>query len=137
MIGRWLGVASLVGVAALGCTQPQADENSLRNSFAEQIATSSFVSNFAHEGDEFSFSGPDGEGGTVAWRVRIETSLVEPVDFNDDAPFTGRILSEWKKDGEVAQYLGNMTAIPKEFQDRGLAQECWANWIAAERRWDW
>ncbi len=137
MMSRWLGIASLVGAAALGCAQPQADEDSLRASFAEQIATSDFVDDFSQEGNELSFSGPDGEGGTAAWVVRIETSLVEPVEFDDEMPFTGRILSEWKKDGEVAQYLGNMTALPKPFLDRGLAQECWAFWIEADRRWSW
>jgi hypothetical protein len=144
MVSRWLGIASLVGAAALGCTEPQADEDilradedSLRASFAERIETSSFVEDFTHDGDELSFSGPDGEGGTAAWVVRIETSLVEPVELDDEMPFQGRILSEWKKDGEVAPFLGNMTAVPKAFQDRGLAQECWAFWIAAERRWDW
>ena len=137
MLGRWLWVAPLVGVVALGCAQAQADDETLRASFAERIATSSFVSDFVREGDELSFSGPDGEGGTAAWLVRIETSLVEPVEFNDANPFQGRILSEWRKDGEVAEYLGTMTALPREFQDRGVAQECWANWVEAERRWDW
>ena len=136
MSGRWQ-LGSLVAIAAVGCAQPQADEESLRNSFAEQIATSSFVSDFAREGDELSFSGPDGEGGTATWHVRIETSLVEPNEFDDANPFQGRILSEWQKDGEIVEYLGNMTALPKEFLDRGVAQECWAYWAGAERRWDW
>jgi len=137
MMNRWLQAVSLVGIAALGCAQAQADEESLRNSFAERIATSTFVSDFTREGAELRFSGPDGDGGTAAWLVRIETSLVEPNEFDDASPFVGRILSEWVKDGEVAEFLGNMTAIPREFQDRGLAQECWAYWVAADRAWDW
>ena len=28
-----------------------------------------------------------------------------------------------------------MTALPKEILDRGLGQECWANWLEDERRW--
>ena len=135
-MNRWLQAVSLVGIAALGCAQAQADEESLRNSFAERIATSTFVSDFTREGAELRFSGPDGDGGTAAWLVRIETSLVEPNEFDDASPFVGRILSEWVKDGEVAEFLGNMTAIPREFQDRGLAQECWAYWVAADRAWD-
>ena len=136
-MSRWLQMVSLVGLAALGCAQPQADEDSLRSSFSERIATSSFVSDFEREGDELRFSGPDGEGGTAAWIVRIETALVEPNEFDEASPFIGRILSEWVKDGKVAEFLGNMTAIPKEFQDRGLAQECWAYWIEANSAWDW
>ena len=136
-MNRWLQAVSLVGIAALGCAQTQADEESLRNSFAERIATSTFVSNFERDGAELRFSGPDGEGGTAAWVVRIETSLVELNELDDTSPLMGRILSEWEKDGDVAEFLGNMTAIPKEFLDRGLAQECWANWMEADRAWDW
>jgi len=35
------------------------------------------------------------------------------------------------------EYLGSMTALPQEFLDRGVGQECWAYWLAAEKRWDW
>jgi hypothetical protein len=124
MMNRWLQAVSLVGIAALGCAQTQADEESLR-------------SNFERDGAELRFSGPDGEGGTAAWVVRIETSLVELNELDDTSPLMGRILSEWEKDGDVAEFLGSMTAIPKEFLDRGLAQECWANWMEADRAWDW
>ena len=30
-----------------------------------------------------------------------------------------------------------VTALPQEFLDRGVGQECWAYWLAAEKRWDW
>jgi hypothetical protein len=137
MMNRWLQAVSLVGITALGCAQAQADEESLRNSFAERIASSAFVSDFERDGPELRFSGPDGEGNTTDWVVRIETSFVEPNEFDDASPFVGRILSEWEQDGDVAEFLGNMTAIPQEFLDRGLAQECWANWIEVNRAWDW
>ena len=52
-------------------------------------------------------------------------------------PFRERIASEWIADEEVVEYLGNMTALPQEFLDRGIGQECWAFWIEADRRWDW
>jgi len=140
MSGRWVGMASLLTMVWLvGCGGPdlEANDESLRDSFADRIASSSFVSDFSRNGDEMTFSGPDLEGGTIPWRVRIETSLVEPNEFDEARPFQGRILSEWYADGELVEYLGNMTALPSEFLDRGLAQECWANWIAAETRWDW
>lgn len=120
-----------------GCAQPQADDESLRGSFAERISTSDFVTNFSREDDDLSFSGPDGKGGSAEWRVRIETSLVEPTQFNEAMPYQGRVTSEWTANGELVEYLGNMTALPKEFLDRGVAQECWAYWVKAENRWDW
>lgn len=124
-------------VALSGCAQRQADDESLRDSFAERIATSEFVTDFERTGDELTFSGPDGDGGTAAWRVRIDTSLVEPNEFDPVMPFQGRITSEWYADGELVEYLGNMTALPREFLDRGLGQECWAYWVEAEQHWDW
>jgi hypothetical protein len=128
----------LIMVAVLaGCVRAQADDESLRDSFAERIATSRFVTEFARDGGELTFSGPDGVGGTAAWRVRIDTSLVEPNEFDDVMPYQGRITSEWQANGEVVEYLGTMTALPQEFLDRGLGQECWAYWVEAERRWDW
>ncbi len=136
----WLSSGLLMVMMALtGCAgaQAQADDESLRDSFAEQIETSSFVSEFSRVGDEITFSGPGREGGTVEWRVVIDTSLVEPNQFDDAKPYVGRVTSAWYADGEIVEYLGNMTALPKEILDRGLAQECWANWVEAEYRWDW
>ncbi len=134
---RPIGLLMVLTILALGCAQAQADEESLRDSFAQQIADSSFVSEFSRAGDEMTFVGPDGQGGTAAWLVRIDTVLVEPNQFDEDRPFQGRITSEWVADGEVVEFLGNMTALPEEFLNRGLAQECWAYWIEAERHWDW
>ena len=137
MIHRSLQIALLIVAVTAGCAQPQADEAGLRDSFADRISESSFVSDFTREGDELSFSGPDGDGGSAAWRVRIETSLVEPNLFDEAMPYQGRITSEWTADGELVEYLGNMTALPREFLDRGLGQECGAYWVEAESRWDW
>ncbi len=132
---RWPSVGWLMVVALAGCAQ--ADDESLRDSFAERIGTSDFVSGFSRDGDEITFSGPDGEGGTSEWRVVIDTSLIEPNEFDDATPYTGRITSEWYADGEIVEYLGTMTALPTQFLDRGLGQECWAYWVEDERRWDW
>ena len=136
----WLSCVPLMVMMALtGCAgaQAQADDESLRDSFAEQIETSSFISEFSRNGHEMTFSGPGRQGGTAEWRVVIDTSLVEPNQFDDAMPYVGRVTSDWYADGEIVEYLGNMTALPKEILDRGLGQECWANWVEAEHRWDW
>ena len=138
MIYRWLRIAPLIAAVALaGCARAQADEESLRNSFAGQIETSSFITDFSRDGDRLSFTGPDGGGGTAAWRVRVDSLLVEPNAYDDDRPYQGRITSEWYANGELVEYLGTMTALPTEFLDRGLGQECWAYWMEDEGRWDW
>ena len=138
MVRRWLQITPFVLAVALSqCAAAQADDESLRASFAERIATSVFVTDFTRDGDELSFSGPNTQGGTASWRVRIDTSLVEPNEFDEDMPYQGRVTSEWYANGEIVEYLGNMTALPREFLDRGLGQECWAYWVEAEGRWDW
>lgn len=142
MTSRWWQVGSLVvavavAVALSGCAQAEATDESLRDSFAERIASSEFVTDFSREGDELTFSGPDGAGSSADWRVQIDTSLVEPNQFDDVMPYQGRITSEWMANGKVVEYLGTTTALPREFLDRGLGQECWAYWVAADRRWDW
>ena len=120
-------------VALAGCARAQADEESLRDSFADRITTTNLVTNFARDGVEMTFSGPDREGGSSTWRVRINSSLVEPIEFDDAMPYQGRITSEWYVNDEIVEYLGNMTALPQEFLDRGLGQECWAYWVEEER----
>ena len=132
----WITAAVVAGTSA-GCAPAEADDETLRASFAERIAQTALVTDFVRDGDEMTFSGPDGDGGTAAWLVRIDTTLVEPNEFDEDMPFQGRVTSEWLANGELVEYLGNMTALPSEFLDRGLGQECWAYWVEAESRWDW
>ncbi len=131
-----LALATLALLCA-GCAAEEATEAGLRDSFAARIESSDFIGDFQRDGDELRFTGPAKSGGTAAWTVRIETSLVEPQEFDQQRPWVGRVTSEWSADGEVVPYLGSMTALPKPFLDRGLGQECWAYWIEAESRWDW
>ena len=73
-----LRAAPLIALAVvMACAQAEADEESLKDSFTEQIADSEFVTDFARDGDQLKFSGPDGKGGATTWEVRIESSLVE------------------------------------------------------------
>ena len=63
--------ATLVGVLTLTACAVQPGEMNLRDSFAEQIASVTGVTGFERDGDELTFSGPDGRDGTAGWRVRI------------------------------------------------------------------
>lgn len=130
-----VAVAALIAIAQ--CADVQPDETSLRESFADRIAETAGVTAFAHTGDELRFDGPDGAGTTAAWRVVIETAEVDSNDLDSARPYLGHVKSAWYADGELVEYLGTMTALPVAYLDRGVGQECWAYWIAAERRWDW
>ena len=138
MTRRWVQAATFIAAYTfVGCTSIQPNNEILLNSFTDQIASSTFVTDFVRDGNELRFYGPNGKGGEAAWLVRIETVLVESNEFDPVAPYYGRIRSEWAADGTVVEYLGSMTALPQEFLDRGVGQECWAYWLAAEKRWDW
>ena len=63
--------------------------------------------------------------------------LVEPNEFDDGISYQGHITSDWYANGEIVEFLGTMSALPTEFLDRGVAQECWAYWMEADLRWDW
>ena len=105
--------------------------------FSDRVSTRSFLGEFAREGNGLTFSGPDGKGGATGWQIRIDSSLAEPNELNEAMPCQGRITLEWTVNGEVVEYLGNITVLPIEFLDRGLEQECWAYWVVAEGRWKW
>ena len=100
MTCRWQQVRLLIMVVALsGCVQARADDESCATRSRSGFATSSFVTDFSRDADELTFSAPDGAGGSTSWRVRIDTSLVEPIEFDEAMPYQGRITSEWKANG--------------------------------------
>ena len=137
-VGWVVALVALVPLAQCTGTEPtEPNEESLRDSFVERIEMTEGVTDFSREGDEVRFTGPDGEGDAASWRVVIDSLLVEPRQFDDDRPHEGRVTADWYVDGELVEYLGNMTALPTLYQDRGLAQECWAYWTEAEGTWDW
>ena len=136
MVRVWYRVCPFILVVTLAhCAAAQTDEESLRDSFSEQIATSSFVTDFARDGDELTFSGPDADGLPAEWRVLITSALVESNLFDEAIPYQGRITSEWHVNGQLVEYVGSVTALASAYLDRGVGQECWANWAEAEHRW--
>lgn len=136
-VARGLCLAVLLALGACGAAESHtADAESLRASFAAQIATLDTVGDFEREGGEMTFSGPDGSGGEVAWRVVIDSAVVGPWD-DESLPYRGVVLSSWYADGEEIQSAGSISNLPSEFLDTGIAQDCWGLWDAAERHWTW
>ena len=130
-------LAGLLALAACGGRQPATpDADNLRDSFAEQIAAVAAVTGFERDGDEMTFSGPDGSGGATDWRVRIDSAVVQPWD-DESLPYQGVVLSSWYAGGEPVRPAGSISNLPSDFLDAGIAQDCWGLWDAAERRWTW
>ena len=124
---------SLVALAA--CAM-QPDAVNLRDSFVAQIATVDGVTNVVRDGDELTFSGPDGSGGTGHWRVRFDSTELR-AGPGEGAPLEGHITSSWWQDDELVETLGTMSGLPTVIQDSGIAQECYALWDAEQQSWGW
>lgn len=129
-------VAALMAAGCGGAPGATPDAGTVRDAFAEQLASSGFVREVQRSGDELEFLGPDGAGGEARWRVRIESVVVEP-SGDDATPFRGLVSSSWYVNDRQVQASGAESYLPVEFLSRGLAQECWALWDVAGGRWTW
>lgn len=127
-------VATTVCLAA--CSHRPGD-NTLRDSFASQLAANRWVKDVQRSGDDIRFAGPGVEGKDQSqWRVHIDAAEVAE---NADAahPFKGTIRSSWYADDVQVKPRGRDSNLPIGLQANGLAQECWAFWDAAAKRWSW
>jgi len=125
--------ATLLGMAA--CAM-QPGEVNLIESFANQVAGVDGITDFARNGNELTFTGPDGQGGSASWRVQIESTNLVPRD-EERVPIEGHIISSWYRDGELIEPIGTIYSLPQEFFNPGLAQDCYALWDTESNSWDW
>lgn len=135
MTRHLLGVCLSLGVL-VGCSAPATPEQELKNSFVEQIASTSIVRDFKQTADEVSFSARRGEKLDAKWRVRIESAAIER-QADGSTPRRGLVTSSWFVDGEQIRPRGSQSDLPLAFLDRGLAQECWADWDDGRHTWSW
>ena len=132
---RLLQVALLFAPLTLGGCGPPSVE-SLRESFARQIASISFVSDFQRDGDELAFSRLDGGGSDVRWRIHIDSAVVEPYD-DEMMPYRGIIKSSWYADGRLIEPTGSFSNLPMWLLDGGVSQDCWVFWEEKTQQWGW
>jgi hypothetical protein len=113
------------------------DSETLRESFAAQLTANRFVQSVEHAPDELRFAGPGVDGAERAqWRVRIDDVSVE-ADGSRPGLFKGLVKSSWYADGRKIEPAGGKSNLPIELISNGLAQECWALWDDAGKRWTW
>ena len=136
---RWLVAAAVIAaLATTACGAPSAE--SLRESFAAQMAANRFIRDFQRNGDELSFTGPGAEGGVAKWRVHIDATVIDP---NPDQskrvaqPYKGTVKSSWYSNDQLVRPSAADSHLPIELIDNGLSQDCWAFWDKAAKRWDW
>jgi hypothetical protein len=130
-------IAALM-MAACGQSGPAAPgADGLKESFAQQMASNRFVSDFERKGDELIFRAPGVESADPQqWRVRIDSAVVEPNE-SEEGPFKGTVKSSWYVGDQLVQPTGDRSNLPVELMDNGLSQDCWAFWNAATERWEW
>ena len=129
-------LTACAGAPREAASPPEPDADGLRASFTAQIAAVDGVGGVERDGTELAFSGPDGAGGQVAWRVSIDSAVVAAQD-DAEYPYRGNVLSSWYANGEPVVPVGNISNLPPDFLSAGIAQECWGLWSAAESRWTW
>jgi hypothetical protein len=128
---------AVVGPAGCGGAEEVApDENSLKDSFSEQIQSVGLVRGFQRNGDELTFSGPYGREADAAWRIHIDSTLVERQD-DERQPYKGTVKSSWYVNGTKIEPRGTYADLPTDFLDKGVSQDCWAFWEAGAKRWGW
>ena len=140
-MNRLLGAAAFAAAVALAaCGGPDAqsgpDPQSLRESFAAHVGANRFVKDFQQNGDDLTFTGPGPEGGFAAWRVHIDSAVIEKND-DEAQPYKGTVKSSWYADGQRIEPKGSESNLPFELLSNGVSQDCWALWDQAAGRWGW
>lgn len=125
---------AILVLTTVACAKPS--ENSLRDSFAQQVARNRFISAFQRSGNDLTFTGPGAEGGVAKWRVHIDSAVIEA---NDDPkqPYKGIVKSSWYSDNQLVTPSGRDSNLPIELMANGLSQDCWAFWDETGSRWSW
>jgi hypothetical protein len=130
-----LVVAVIAAVTAVGCGK-QPGVESLVASFAQQLAANKFIRDFQQSGDDLRFTGPSVEGGTIKWRVHIDSTVVE-ANSDPAMPYKGTVKSSWYAEDQLVHPSGRDSNLPLELTNNGLAQDCWALWDKAANKWGW
>ena len=80
----------LAALTATACGKPSV--NSLRDSFAQQVAANRLVKDFQRNGDELLFSAPDGPGNAAKWRIHIDSSVIETTNEETGVYGDGQVV---------------------------------------------
>jgi hypothetical protein len=135
---RRLGAVALIALLVSACASPEPSEQTLKDSFAEQVASAGIARDLTRTGNELTFLAPKSVKGKAdaKWLVRIDSAVLEP-QTSERNPFKGVIESSWFADGEALLSSGSFSGLPEEFLKKGIGQECYAFWDANTKAWTW
>ena len=135
MSARFLQVAAIMTTLTLAaCGKPGVE--TLRTSFAQQVASNHFIRDFQRNAEDLIFSGPGVEVDDATWRIHIDSAVIEPND-DEALPYKGIIKSSWYANGQVIRPSGRDSNLPIELMANGLSQDCCAFWNKTTGQWDW
>ena len=113
--------------------------DSLKESFAKQLATTPMVRDLERRGDDLLFEGPGPKVGTTAkWRIHIDSVAIEP-SGDSRTPYRGVVKSSWYANDQLVQpdMSARQSNLPVPLTSTGLAQDCWALWDPERDAWGW
>jgi hypothetical protein len=132
-------VAIVAALTMVDCRKPGVE--TLRDAFAQQLASNKFIKDFHRNGDVLEFSGPGADGVAAKWRVHIDSAVVVRNDDRtsnpETQPYKGVVKSSWYWNGQLVQPSGRDSNLPVELISNGLSQDCWAFWVKEGKRWSW
>jgi hypothetical protein len=129
-------LVALFAALATGACSSAPGEDTVRDSFAQQLGSNRFIKDFKRNGDEMTFAGPAAEGGEGQWRVHIDSVTIEE-NGKEAQPYKGTVKSSWFSNNNPVVPKGGSSNLPIELQSNGLSQECWAFWEAEQKVWSW
>jgi len=123
-------------VACRPAAPAQRQEQQLKDSFAQQVASTPIVRDFQRSGDTLSFSARYGKQAGAKWRVHIDSATIQR--RADGTTKDKRVVkSSWYVNGEPIQPRESQSDLPLPFLDSGIAQECRALWDSSAGQWSW
>jgi hypothetical protein len=133
-------IAIIIATVTVAACSSGPGADTLRDSFAQQVAANRFIKDFQRDGDDLAFTGPGADGGIAAWRVHIDSAVIEPNEGADNSathPYKGTVKSSWFSDGQIVQPSGGESNLPIELLSNGISQDCWAFFDQASGKWSW
>ena len=129
-------VVALLAVLVSGACSSAPGEDTVRDSFAQQLGSNRFIKDFNRNGDEMIFTAAAAEGGEGHWRVHIDSVTIE-ANSSEAQPYKGTVKSSWFSNDKPVVPKGGSSNLPIELQANGLSQDCWAFWEAEKKAWSW
>ncbi|MGE3178143.1 MAG: hypothetical protein AB7O32_11780 [Vicinamibacterales bacterium] len=129
-------VFALAAALVTSACSSKPGDDTLRDSFAQQLGSNRFLKDFTRNGDEMTFTAEGVETEEAQWRVHIDSTSIDE-NNSETQPYKGTVKSSWFANGQQVLPRGGSSNLPIGLQSNGLSQDCWAFWEAEKKAWSW